>query len=391
MPALPKILVVSSVVPKPTGFGEIILHRHLGGESDPAVNVVPHPPRTKFWRAIRRTPLRGWLDTVEVLGNGRRWDAPARALAESCQPRVVLTVAHGDGWHAASRLARQHRLPLVTFFHDWWPDLLPAQLRAGEENRFRAVYRESRAALCVCDGMRQALGSHPDSRVLLPIPGKSGTTPGTVRGGNQKDGRFRIFYSGNLREYAPMLRSALETMEGHPHIRLETRGMSPRWPATFRNQMRALGLWHDFAPRAELERWLNSADAYLIVMPFEPAMRRMTETAFPSKLTEFARFGRPLVIWGPEYCSAIQWGRQADRALCVTHPEPAALRSALEKLARTPDEQRRLSEAAMKASTEDFDPDEIQRAFLAAIAEATANPATKQEIRPTLSELSSVQ
>jgi hypothetical protein len=41
------------------------------------------------------------------------------------------------------------------------------------------------------------------------------------------------------------------------------------------------------------------------------------ETSFPSKLPEYAQFGKPIVIWGPEYCSAIHWGREGDRALCI--------------------------------------------------------------------------
>jgi hypothetical protein len=56
------------------------------------------------------------------------------------------------------------------------------------------------------------------------------------------------------------------------------------------------------------------------------------ETSFPSKLIEFAQFGKPLFVWGPAYCSAVQWGRQHRRALCITQIEPFILREHVESI-----------------------------------------------------------
>lgn len=68
--------------------------------------------------------------------------------------------------------------------------------------------------------------------------------------------------------------------------------------------MRDRQLWLDFAPREELNDWLASADVFLVVMSFDPALMRRMETSFPSKLPEYAQFGKPLVIWGPELSGA---------------------------------------------------------------------------------------
>jgi glycosyltransferase involved in cell wall biosynthesis len=143
--------------------------------------------------------------------------------------------------------------------------------------------------------------------------------------------------------------------------------MNPYWPATFREEMRRLGLYHEFAPREELECWLGSADALLITSAFEPAMRKLMETNFPSKLLEFARFGKPLVTWGPDYSTLIRWAQFGNRALCVTESDPRALGVALEKLAASKDEQQRLAGKALSAMREEFDPEAIQDVFLQAV------------------------
>ena len=373
MPWPIKVLVVSSVTPKPTGFGEITLYRHLAEEPRLAVEVVPFPGVPKAIRLLRRTPLRGLAQGFETLRQGRRWDARARALADLVKPQLIFTEAAGDGYHAAIRLARHTRIPLLARFSDWWPDLVPGWVRAREEAEFRQLYRASKVALCVSGGMKSALGEHPDSRLLWPIPGRM-DVPKTdrQRSEDRSNGTFRILYSGNLREYAPMLREALQTFKGHPFIRLEARGMSPRWAPGFRNEMRRLGLYHDFAPREELERWLSSADAFLVTSAFEPVMRRLMETNFPSKLLEFARFGKPLVAWGPDYSTLIRWAQPGCKALCITKSDPMALRQAIETLAVSLGEQQRLAGEAATAMRREFDQEVIQDQFLQAVRDVAS-------------------
>ena len=48
----------------------------------------------------------------------------------------------------------------------------------------------------------------------------------------------------------------------------------------------------------------------------QPTGAGQMETSFLSKLPEYAQFGKPILIWRPEYCSAIHWGREGDRAIC---------------------------------------------------------------------------
>ena len=108
----------------------------------------------------------------------------------------------------------------------------------------------------------------------------------------------------------------------------------------------------------------------LVVMSFDARLARRMITSFPSKLTEAMQLGLPIVIWGPEYCSAVQWARGGERALCVTDPNPLALRRTLEELAASRSDQERLAKSAREAAAGDFNYEQIQAQFLAALRRA---------------------
>lgn len=368
-----KVIVVSSVRPEATSAGQIILYRHLVNQ--PGIeweSFGSESSRLTASSAVRRaagrlaqTRLHRFAHDFWVWRDGRWLDGLLPRTVPAGERVMVLTVAHGDACGTARRFAKKHRLPLVTFFHDWWPDIVlsHAPFRKLLGKHFRDLYRQSQLAFCVSEEMRAVLGPHPNAQVLYPIPAKANPLlpPQTAHD------HFRILYLGNLGDYGPILAEALGELKRHPQVRLEVRGGNPRWPDDFRQEMQREGLWHDHAPRAELDEWLGAANAFLVPMVFEPAMRRRMETSFPSKMVEMAQLGKPLVIWGPEYCSAVQWARQENRALCVTDPNPAVLRQALEKLAASPDEQQRLATAARQAAQTDFNPDRIQAQFVEAL------------------------
>ncbi len=164
-----------------------------------------------------------------------------------------------------------------------------------------------------------------------------------------------------------MIRAVIEATARSPQMEFQARGRSPSWPESFHTSARESGAWLDYASGDELENWLQSADALLITMPFDVKLRRQAGTAFPSKLTEYARFGRPLVVWAPEYATPVVWGRSGRRALCVTENDPTILLAAVQRLAEDGAEQRRLGALALAAAGEEFDPGTIQESFVAAL------------------------
>jgi glycosyltransferase involved in cell wall biosynthesis len=237
------------------------------------------------------------------------------------------------------------------------------------EKQFRRLYDESTVALCVSEGMRAALGPHPHAEVLYPIPGSLRPAQDQTREKAAAKSGCKILYFGNLFHYGPLLKSALEVLKNHPMIRLEVRGSKPNWPEEFKKEMSQHGLWLEFAPETEFADWAASGDAFLVPMAFEPSLRRQMETSFPSKLVECVQFEKPLVIWGPEYCSAIQWARRENRAVCVTDPNPSAFCQALEEFIASPLQRERCVSASRTAQKE-FTPEKIQAQFMAALETA---------------------
>jgi glycosyltransferase involved in cell wall biosynthesis len=169
-----------------------------------------------------------------------------------------------------------------------------------------------------------------------------------------------------------MLLEALRVFKDHPTIQLEIRGSNPNWPDDAKKEMRAAGLWLDFAPRSELDAWLQSADAFLIPMVFEEKYRRRMETSFPSKLIEFAQLGRPLIVWGPDYCSALKWAKCTGGALKVMDYDCKCVINAVEALLKSDEQYQAFEEKIQQLSGSFFSTQLIQSQFKQLIEETWA-------------------
>jgi len=361
-----KVLVLSSVVPNPRGSGgEMVLYRHL--KLNPAIQS-----EVVSWQQFPfRLKLIGKLKQLCLSSVSRSWEClfpvlPRRKmvhdLIHSFQPDVLLTVAHG-WWHIqARRVAKEFNLPLVSFFQDWWPDFpdVPVAFRPRVEQQFRRTCAESTVAICVSDGMRQELGAPPNSSVIYDIPSFRRSEAWR----SDFTSAMRIAYFGNLYEYGPLIEDALRTLNSSDRVRLEVFGPSPRWTSGVEDYFRSRELYHGFIPTDQLVESLRHFQAVLVVMSFAAALRRRMITSFPSKMINAMQLGLPVVAWGPEYCSAVQWACQSDRALWVTDPNPCVLRRVLEELAASRSEQERLAKSAREAAAGEFNPARIQQQFM---------------------------
>ncbi|MEP3477685.1 MAG: glycosyltransferase [Fuerstiella sp.] len=361
-----RVILISSVLPTNTSAGNVVLHRHLVNRPNIQLQICENlQPKWTPVSLLRRIasaigatlPRVGQSVLLSADGN---WFTPP-AYVPSGQPTVVLTVAHGDLYAPAIRYAEKHDLPLVTFFHDWWPDIanVTASRQAKIEKQFRELYQRSSLALCVSEGMREHLGDHPNSHVLLPIPSQTSLpTRSTGKCGNP----IRVAYAGNLSEYGPMLQSLMEASLNFPSIKLEVRGANPDWPTEFQQEMRRRRMWLPFAAVQEFEAWMSSVDAFLIPQSFDPASARMMETNFPSKLLEMAQWGKPLVLWGPKSASGLQWNRNG-MAVGVTTPDPNVVIQALLHIQKDSGQYQTLCEATRQLSHEKLNPNRIQNLF----------------------------
>lgn len=375
-----RIILISSVIPAESTAGQVILQRHLVDQPAIDLQIFHTEPQKKglarllrrFLGRLNRTIFSTYSQDICALWNSRFLDKELPESDSSAKSTVVMTVAHGEACYAAARYAKRHGLPLLTIFHDWWPDIADVHkpLRSVLQRSFIQLYRDSSFALCVSDGMKRELGPHDHAEVLFPIPAQNHSS--REAGQSVSGSKFKIIYAGNLREYGPMLMSALDELKDHPDVRLEVRGNSSSWPDSIREEMTERGLLLPFVQREELTEWLKSADAFLITQSFSEADARLMRTNFPSKLPEFSQFGKPLVMWGPDYASGSIWSRNTGHALLVEHRGSQYLRQALENLIASNAQQERFAKAAQEAAEGCFNPERIQSDFLQCVNDCSS-------------------
>ena len=367
-------MVISSVVPNAGGSGgELVLHRHLKLNPEVDATVVSwqrFPFRLKLIGKLRELGFHSLSRWMECLFPVLPSDKLIDEVVNSFQPDVIVTVAHG-WWHIKARtVAKRLSLPLVSFFQDWWPDFpdVPRAFRSRVEREFRQTCADSAVAICVSDGMRRELGEPENALVIHDVPYFT-----TVRSGTRDvTAPMRVAYFGNLGEYGPLIESALRALRNSERVRLEVFGSNPLWTAGAREEFLSLGLYHGFFSVDQLVESLQQFQAVLVVMSFAPVFRRRMMTSFPSKMINAMQLGLPVVVWGPEYCSAVQWARVGNRALCVTDGDSSALRQALEALADSPADQERLGKSAREAAAGDFNAERIEEEFICVVRRAIA-------------------
>jgi hypothetical protein len=364
------VIVVSSVRPENSMAAAVTLHRHLVNRRGIRLYVFPAEHHelaggsvsSKIVPRLMRTSARYWANDMDYLMHTtlpleKRLPAPPTSART-----VVLTLAYRSGCWVAQRYAKRHGLPLAVRFDDWWPDiaLVHAPVRKHLERRFLELHRSADLSLCISEGMLKALGPHRNARVILPIPHAE---PIRTLKCQDSAGEFRVGYSGNMFDYSDMLADLAQLAVKQRDVRIEFRGR-PRWPRALMHEMRNRHLLHDFEPGPGFDDWLGSFDVYLVVMFFDAAQRRRAETCFATKLVDYSRAARPVVIWAPESSAVVQWAKKSRAALCVTDANARALLAALADLKRDRALQLELGARIRRAYETEFSPAGLQQQFM---------------------------
>jgi hypothetical protein len=87
-------------------------------------------------------------------------------------------------------------------------------------------------------------------------------------------------------------------------------------------------------PAQLISRLRERVDFVFVPMAFDAdGMDYNMRVGFPSKLVEYTATGLPLLVWGPEYCSAVRWAQlHAPIAEVVTSKEVGEIDAALQRL-----------------------------------------------------------
>lgn len=379
-----RILLISSVLPRDTTGGELVLYRHfsqfpglrLAIATDDCQGLLAADIITikanRILTRLKRTRLSKWIHDILQCFNTFHDVQKIRHYIKHKKPDIILTVAHNELCWLSQQISQEFNIPLVTFFHDWWPDMayVHALARKILTRRFKRLYQQSQLVFCVDEEIRQALGTHPNAQILYPIPHPSvkEESPATFA----TEDLFTITYAGTLSGiYGPMMQDLCALVQGIPELRLKLFGPSLDWPDVLVQQVKAAQIYGGFIPNLTHE--LRKANALLVAMSFNPRDQMRMQTSFPSKIVGYCQFGKPIIVWGPDYSSAVHWGRKYQSALVVTSPLAQDLVNAIAQLATQPEEQERLGNRALEMARGMFNPEKIQQQFVNSLYQIAAS------------------
>jgi glycosyltransferase involved in cell wall biosynthesis len=371
----PRLLFIGSLDAAPTYGGPIQFYRHFVERNDFEFRKLVEPSQERFVylktrfsglnRIIDRASRTRLFPHFAALNEWRGIAKSAPALVREAgqfAPDAIVTVAFGCYGFAAVSVAKKLKLPLVTFFHDWWPDI-SLRSRPGIavfDRLMRRLYRASDLALCVCDEMKSELGSHPNAQVLFPICSQrngGGENPG-------KRDRPRVVYLGGMtRGYGRMISALCHSYAAalKPAWELAVFGETKDWSATAVGQASTAGIYRGPRFGREAEAELRSADLFLVVMDFENETRRRVRTSFPSKLLDYCSYGKPVVIWAPAYSSLVRFAARHPFAWVYSEKNPEGLVEQINLLAQDQTRLDDLSNRAAQLAGTVFSPETIHR------------------------------
>lgn len=335
----------------------------------PKVEYISYPIARQRWLNTRFHPyFVAWFSQA-----GTRVGPRITQSLNGFKFEGVLTVAHGFGWLAAAQIAHARNLPLHLMVHDDWPraaSIAPA-FRSWLDARFADVYRQAQSRLCVSPAMRKFYEERygQPAQVIYPSRAphcpKFETPPARLA---RNDKPFTIAFAGTINSngYIHALRAlqnALMPAGGRllifgPLTADVAQQIGLDDPNT---QVCGLLKWSELMTRLR-----DEADALFVPMSFDPCDRANMEMAFPSKLADCTATGLPLLIYGPDYCSAVTWARENEGVAEVVEAE-AQLAEAINRLANDPEHRVSLGQRALEVGGDYFTHERVQQVFSAAL------------------------
>jgi hypothetical protein len=370
MGTLPRLAYIGEVPVECTLHSSGLLYRLLQDypadkllivESWPAIsNAATRLPGVAYrefalWPKRGRSRLRHLAATWLALSAAPNANRLRRSLG-GFGPEAILTLAQGYSWLAAARLAEDAGLPLHLIVHDHWLSLLDVypKIKPWLDQRFGRLYRGAASRLCVSPFMEEEYrhNYHIAGEVLYPSrPKDCNSFDGAPRSYHKNGGPLVGAYAGRILipGYARMVVDLAKCLEARGGTLLLFGPYSPkdlrRWGLDRQNVF-PQGV---ASPPDLISRLRERADFVFVPMAFDAGKADYNmRVSFPCKLVDYTATGLPILVWGPEDCSAVRWSRlYAPVAEVVATPEAGAVEAALQRL-----EQSRHRERLGRASAE---------------------------------------
>ena len=344
-----KILLVSHTVPENKMGGALILFRHFVLKNDFEIGVVTnnpvkvpgvfhrHLPEPYVLRRLKKTRLNLWAEDYTHLVHSRIFDGRLYEAAREFKPDIIFNVAETYVSFHAQKLAKKMGVPFAVYFMDWatFATRSHGWAKPHMDRMFRRLYRQADLAFCISGGMKKELGPHPNAHVLYPSGADIHLAEIPEQPVNRK---FTFCFAGNLFQwYGQMVHDLILESEGDESTGLKVFGTNHQWTKDFVDDQTSKGVFHGFLPFEQLVPEFQKADAFLLVMGFGADEALIERTSFKTKLLDYILFEKPILVWGPEYSTAVEIARKFGCACCVTDPSPKAALAGMKELAANRD------------------------------------------------------
>jgi Glycosyltransferase Family 4 len=286
-------------------------------------------------------------------------------IVRSYRPQAVITVVLGHAWEIAASYATRAGLPLHLIVHDDWPNNpnRTSLQRRWADSALRRWYPMAASRLCISPYMAEEFSRRYGAKGDVLYPSRASNTlefeaPPPGLSGSCKP--FTVAFCGSIYlDYARALQRmaiALQEVGG----RLLVFGPKPFAGVDAFLQEPNLELQGTVSSLEMIRRCREQAHAIFVPMAYCERDRHNMKISFPSKLADCTATGLPLIIDGPDCCSAVRWARENPGVSeIVTEESVDGLRTALQQL-QDPAVRLRLAREAIRRGKEYFGHD---RAF----------------------------
>jgi hypothetical protein len=290
------------------------------------------------------------------------------------EPDAVFTVMDNFSYYfTAYEYAKEIGIPLITITMDepnsFEKILHP--LKGIQHRRIAEVYSYAERNLCVSHQMTSHIAKTYDCATeafYFGPPDGVSPRPAAEAGRLRRNGKLVLGFAGSMSYgYGEALEHICHSLLGSPAIvRIYSRDQ-PRWSAP---NMEYGGCF----PSEELwVKFKDECDTSLLVYHFDYPESRLYRSHFPTKLSEYAWLGMPMVMVGPDYATGIIWGLQhVGAALVETDQNLKSLPEKLGELFLDSKSRRAMAESACHLAREHFDAVKIRKKFQAILRQAAA-------------------
>lgn len=383
-----RILIISPIPPMPSWGTAMIFYRHFCDRSDFEIRVItdntqilgykiPYPylliSKGKIWSRLSRTRFYKVIHTFNHLIGYFTIPQPVLNSAIEFKPHVVLTAAGSWSWMAimARDVATKLKVPLVGSFMDWWSYNVINHPWFDRllEKKFKKYYNDCDLSLCISEGMKEALGAKKEAVVLYPLGPLIQFSENMVR---PKTLKYKVAFGGNVGEWYGKMLERLISLEPDS-IQFSIYGNNPSWSAEFDKNVRKKNIYHGHISFEELQIEMAKQDALILLMGFGTENYQVEKTSFKSKFIDYLTFQKPILVWGPEYCTAVEIARKYDSAEVCTSPDASDFLAAIDKLSVDETRQKELISNGQKMYNDVFHPEKIHQQLKEAIETIVKN------------------